>query len=553
MRIGRKASSDVHIAGIPCGHTGLVENFFNSTRPFGRVKPTYSECWMLPKPDGFEPITGYTVVGGDVVIGRVRTGETEYNLQPYEYGFGSALNRVMGEIISGVRDDVCNGCRDSVQSLVNRHILNHYDDIRRLTASDDMQETMDLVSGIVHRNTTGAGVFETLLSDPHIEDIYVDAPCERNRIHITMNGIDGVNNHVKCRTNLIVEKGELDALINIIKRESGLRFCHSSPVMETDLSRFDARATVMGYPMSPNGNAVALRKRSRRPWTLSRLVANGTMDAGSAGLLSFLVNSRTSILIAGARGSGKSSIMGAMMMEFGIDTRILTIEDTMELPGDIMRGLGYKVQSILVDERMGGDQLSRSEEALRVSLRMGESAILLGEVRGEEARTLYKSMNTGKSGSSVIGTIHGDSSESVFHRVVEDMGVSPEAFNITDVVMVMKMVRNRSTDHLERRMWELSCTTEKPGVFMDLRDPEVRKVSKVTRRCMDLLQYDTDLLEKDLRIRSGLHRALAEAGAVDETYLGPEWIVKANMSVDVDRDPDKVIRGFRAKIGLGSS
>ena len=97
MRIGRKASSDVHIAGIPCGHTGLVENFFNSTRPFGRVKPTYSECWMLPKPDGFEPITGYTVVGGEVVIGRVRTGETEYHLQPYEYGFGSALNRVMGK------------------------------------------------------------------------------------------------------------------------------------------------------------------------------------------------------------------------------------------------------------------------------------------------------------------------------------------------------------------------------------------------------------------------------------------------------------------------
>ena len=71
---------------------------------------------------------------------------------------------------------------------------------------------------------------------------------------------------------------------------------------------------------------------------------------------------------------------------------MLNIEDTSELPGELMRRLGYKVQTILVDERMDGDQSSGSDEALRLSLRMGESAIVLGEIRGEEARTLYQSM-----------------------------------------------------------------------------------------------------------------------------------------------------------------
>jgi type IV secretory pathway ATPase VirB11/archaellum biosynthesis ATPase len=105
-----------------------------------------------------------------------------------------------------------------------------------------------------------------------------------------------------------------------------------------------------------------------------------------------------------------------------------------------MRKMGYKVQSMLVDDRMDGDSLSRANEALRVSLRLGESAIVLGEVRGEEARTLYQSMRTGRAGSSILGTIHGDSARTVYERVVHDMGISPEAFMATDILVTLGVV-----------------------------------------------------------------------------------------------------------------
>ena len=152
---------------------------------------------------------------------------------------------------------------------------------------------------------------------------------------MTMSGVGESNSHVRCRTNLVVDRREVDNLINVLKRESGLPFCESSPVLETDMKAHDARATVVGYPMSPSGDAVAIRKHSSNPWTLTRLIANGTVDAATAGLLSFLVQNRATFLICGARGAGKSSMLSALMFEFPLSQRILTIEDTMELPSGV--------------------------------------------------------------------------------------------------------------------------------------------------------------------------------------------------------------------------
>ena len=106
--------------------------------------------------------------------------------------------------------------------------------------------------------------------------------CDRNRIHITMNSVEGFNSHVRCRTNLIAEDREIKNLISRLKKDTGLPYCESSPVLETDMDDGRARATVVGYPMSPNGDSVAIRKHSASPWTLTRLIGNGTISARSA-------------------------------------------------------------------------------------------------------------------------------------------------------------------------------------------------------------------------------------------------------------------------------
>ncbi|MCL1811597.1 MAG: Flp pilus assembly complex ATPase component TadA, partial [Methanomassiliicoccaceae archaeon] len=335
-----------------------------------RSKPVYADCWLIGKKDDLEDTFAYDSPGGGVTIGTALDGETEYNLTPVEYSYPDSMNAVIEKVIEGIRERYrAKGGRMDKQSVTAaaRGILLEYSDTIEAVFgrdTDTVEKIIEDICGIVYRYTVGMGVFEVLLSDPKLEDIYIDAPCDRNRIHVTMNGIAGSNSHIKCRTNLVVDKKEVMNLINILKRDSGLQFCESNPILETDIKTHDARATVVGYPMSPNGDAVAIRKHSVRPWTLTRLIANGTMDPRIAGLLSFLVDNRATFLICGARGAGKSSLLSSLMFEFPLSQRILTIEDTMELPTAQMRKMGYKVQSMLIDDRMGGNNLSRSDEAL---------------------------------------------------------------------------------------------------------------------------------------------------------------------------------------------
>ena len=499
-----------------------------------RSKPSYADCWALEETEGSETVASYTTDRCSVRIGNCPDGETEYYAVPKEYAYDDRLNSLMMDLIGELRvrhrgsggrldrDSVMARARDILDGMSERLT----DSIPEGTDPEDLTE--DLCS-VAYRHTVGAGIFEILLTDPHIEDVYVDAPCEENRIYVTLNSVDGLlNSHLRCRTNLIADRREISNLVNILKRESGLRFCHSSPVLETDFPDFDARATVVGYPMSPNGDAVAIRKRSSRPWTLTRLIANGTVSPRDAGLLSFLIDNRCTMLICGARGAGKSSLLSALLFEFPREQRILTVQDTPELGDEMMRRLGYKVQTILVDDRMEGDQSSRSDEALRVSLRMGESAIVLGEVRGEEARTLYQSMRTGRAGSSVLGTIHGDSAESVYKRVVHDLGISPEAFMATDVIVCLGTVKDRRSGRMIRRVNEIMSTGEEPGSFIELDDNDALFSSPVMVRAMRSGQVNRRDAMLEIRARAMMRSILAEAGGTDERFLGPEWILTAN-------------------------
>ncbi len=521
-----------------------------------RIKPTYADCWLVGNKSDLEKIADYDTPSGKVLIGTAMDGETEYNLTPIEYSYPDSLNAVIGKSIEGVRETYRNkGGRMDKQTVLSTArglIMDSSDTVEAVYGSDtrQLEAAIEEMCDIVYRYTVGLGVFDTLMADPKLEDIYIDAPCEKNRIHVTMNGISGVNSHIRCRTNLIVDKKEVMNLVNILKRESNLPFCESNPILETDIKAHDARATVVGYPMSPNGDAVAIRKHSTRPWTLTRLIANGTIDPKIAGLLSFFIDNRATFLICGARGAGKSSLLSSLMFEFPMSQRILTIEDTMELPGEKMRKMGYKVQSMLIDDRMDGSDLSRADEALRVSLRMGESAIILGEVRGEEAKTLYQSMRTGRAGSSIMGTIHGDSAKSVYERVVHDMNIAPEAFMATEILVTLGTVRDRRTGNQIRKMNEIVATGEHAGDFIDIADSSELFTTPVMRRVMTTSQQSKSEIMKEIRARASIRSYLADVGnKFGEEYFGPEWIGFANdhVSRSQGKTAEEVLESFKVK------
>ena len=537
----------------------IEEILSNIDRRYRMIKPPYADTWSIGDNKDIAVLEKYRTNHSRIIIGDADDGEIEYNIMPNEYTYSLSLSDLVNDTISYVRDEYrkdggrfnTNDVRRSAEEFLikNRDII---DDA--ISGGCSFEYAIRELCDVVVRYTIGLGIFELLLEDPRLEDIYIDAPCDKNRIYVTLDNVSGYNTHMRCRTNLIASEREIRNLINTLMRDSGLPYCELSPVMETNMCNNQARATIVGYPMSPNGDSVAIRKHSTTPWTLTKLIGNGTIDEHDAGLISFLVDNRCTFLVCGARGAGKSSLLSAMLFEMPIEQRILTIEDTLELPGDVMRSMGYKVQSMLIDERMNSDVSKRADEALRVSLRLGESAIILGEVRGDEARTLYQSMRAGRAGSSIMGTIHGDSAKGVYERVVHDIGIPAESFMATDFLIVMGTRRERGTNRQTRKIVEFVSTSDTIGEFISVDKGMYR--SPAMRRIMESTSMAKGDVEQEIKSRAKMRGLLSKlAIEVNDGYSNPEWIILANdhlsrcISSGIT-DSDDVLESFKKKLGV---
>ncbi len=534
-------------------------------------RPGFSGCWAgTTLPGGHKVVESYSVAGAKITIASTADGGGMlYHAMPWEYGLPdswiSALSKVI-QRISFLPPPSLSISMDELRSHVTSSSARLF---RNLCSGggldlgsgiEERESTIKKLSEVVARYTVGLGLFEVLLADDRIEDVYVDAPSEENPVHVTVNGISGTNALCRCLTNITVSEDEVAKLASRLRQSSGRPFSEAFPVMETDIEGQESRATIIGPPLSPGGTAVALRRHSRTPWTLLKLASNGSMDARTAGLLSFLMDGRSTMLICGARGAGKSSLLSAMMFEFPLSQRILAIEDTLELPTRRMQSLGYKVQSLFVETRMDQSNEEAADQALRVSLRLGESAIVLGEVRGKEAQTLYQSMRAGRAGSSVLGTIHGDSAASVYERVVHDMGIPKEAFLATDLVLTMGLSRPGGGSRPVRRLIEVAECREENGrvLFHQLMSPGTGTLddgigsSRIVSRIASSWNLTVREAMANIQARADMRQVLLDAAASrGPQYLEPEWVYRCNEylwnRLDAgDRDYARIASDFRS-------
>ena len=159
----------------------------------------------------------------------------------------------------------------------------------------------------------------------------------------------------------------------------------------------------------------------------------------------------------------------------------------MELPTSSLRKLGYNIQPLKVAAALTkGSAEVPADEGIRTTLRMGDSALIVGEIRSKEALALYEAMRIGALANVVAGTIHGDSPYGVFDRVVNDLGVPRTSFKATDVIVVANPIRSADGLHRWRRVTQIT---------------EVRKHWEndplLENGFVDLMKYDarTDQLE----------------------------------------------------------
>ncbi|MFH1224848.1 MAG: type II/IV secretion system ATPase subunit [Candidatus Diapherotrites archaeon] len=342
----------------------------------------------------------------------------------------------------------------------------------------DNAEIIEL-SGIVARYTVGYGILEILLSDRKLTDIYLDSPIGLKPLYVVHSDFG------QCQTNIVYTEDEASSMVSKLRAMSGRPFDEAHPVLDFDLQDLETRVAVIGPPLAPDGVAFAFRLHKMTPWTLPQFVDVKFLTPLAAGLLSFLIDSQATMLVTGSRGSGKTSLMGALMLEIIQNTRIIVQEDTMEIGVPYMKSIGFNIQRLKTRSPIAGSAATSEvspAESLRTALRLGDSALVIGEVRSREARVLYEAMRIGAAGNIVMGTIHGDSAYSVWDRVVNDLDVPNTSFKATDIVVVARPIRFHGSLERQRRVVQVTEVKkhwtedpEKEGGLLDLMNYTAKK------------------------------------------------------------------------------
>lgn len=306
------------------------------------------------------------------------------------------------------------------------------------------------LTAVLRKHTRGHGLLSDLFADERVSDVFVTAPARENRVRVTVDDETLV-------TNVRPTERAIEGLSSRFRRESGRAFSRADPTLDATTTVAGRRVRVAGVraPTS-SGTAFAFRARDENVWTLPALVGNGTLTAEAAALLSLATERGAALLAVGPRGSGKTTLLGALLWELSPTVRAVVIEDTPELPVGKLQDAGRDVQALLVGDH--GGEVSPAA-ALRTALRLGDGALAVGEVRGEEAQVLYEAMRVGANSEAVLGTVHGDGGEAVYERVVSDLGVPASSFGVTDLLVTLE----RGPGGRRVRLVEEVVSGEQPG------------------------------------------------------------------------------------------
>jgi len=515
------------------------------------LRPFFSNSRIVLEPPlGATQINQYSHLGSEVAIYTGRDGEELYHIAPLEYKLTDEQLKVMKQVyleLTKQGPDLFNKVRgDDVERQFFLICKKKVDEISKKLRINLGEEEIPFISRILTRSSLGLDIIEVLLQDENLQDVYVNSPVDRMPIYVKHKDFDD------CRTNIFLTEQATQAIISKFRLQSGRAFSEVSPILDMEIPKFGVRVNITGPPISPDGVAFAFRRAREIPWTLLRFIHNKMISPEAAGLLAFLVNEESSILMCGDRGSGKTSMLSALVASMPTKYRILTMEDTFEIPVAPLVNEGFRIQRMRVKSATATQESFElsTDQAMRSLLRMGDSAIVMGEVRGEEARTLYEAMNVGGSGNCVLGTIHGKSPQGLLERVIYSLGVPPQSFKATDIVVLANRIRPKGGSKKYRRVAQIVEVTKN---WAEPKAEDVFKALMVYDPDSDSLQptkeltdpRKSDVLSKiarrrgvpparifeDIRTRSRVYRAVVDAYGL----YGDEALLELKTMVDVNK------------------
>lgn len=310
-------------------------------------------------------------------------------------------------------------------------------------------EAVDKLVYYILRDFIGYGKIDPLMKDHLIEDISADGV--NIPIYVWHRAYESVP------TNIIFkDKEELDSFIIRLAYLSRKNISVASPILDATLPDGSRVQLTYGSEVTRKGSTFTIRRFRVDPLTISDLIAFKTISPEMAAYLWYIIENRASILVAGGVASGKTTLLNCLSMFIKPEMKIVSVEDTQELnlphenwiPSVVRLGFGHE------DKRRGAITLF---DLLKVAVRQRPDYIIVGEVRGEEAYTLFQAMATGHLG---MCTIHAESVETAINRLEsEPMKIPRPLIAMTNVIMVM------SRTEIEGRPARRAITTTEIGGY----------------------------------------------------------------------------------------
>jgi pilus assembly protein CpaF len=320
------------------------------------------------------------------------------------------------------------------------------------------QELKDLGSSI-YDEMVGLGPLEPLLKDEAINDILINGPFQvyverRGELELTP---------VKFRDN-----DHLLRIVNRIVAGVGRRIDESQPMVDARLAD-GSRVNAAIAPIAIDGASVSIRKFSKKPLTLERLVEVGAMPACVAEFLFGAVRSRVSTVISGGTGSGKTTLLNALSAAISDGERTITIEDAAELQLQQPHVVRLETRPPNIE----GKGEIRQRELVKNALRMRPDRVILGEVRSEEAFDMLQAMNTGHEGS--MATIHANNPREAIGRLEQmiamgGLSLSPDAMRQQIASAVGLIVQVMRLSDGKRKVTHVTEITGMEGQVVQMQD-----------------------------------------------------------------------------------
>jgi pilus assembly protein CpaF len=247
----------------------------------------------------------------------------------------------------------------------------------------------------------GLGPLETLLKEPSISDILVN---RYNKVYIERNG------KLSETTVRFKDDAHLLHIIEKIVSQVGRRIDEAQPIVDARLQD-GSRVNAIIPPLALDGPCLSIRRFGRHVITQEEMLEFRTLTPGMLRFLAACVQSKTTILISGGTGSGKTTMLNALSRFIPEEERIITIEDTAELQLQQRHVVKFETRPPNLNKEGGINQ----RQLLRTALRMRPDRIIVGECRGAEALDMLQAMNTGVEGS--MSTVHANTPRDAFSRL----------------------------------------------------------------------------------------------------------------------------------------